>query len=153
MRSQWRAEMRAAAGTGTGVRKGAAAEPGRELSLPAQVSKLSLVREHAHRAAAAFGLDEDRCFEFAFAVNEAVTNAIRHGSPDDRGHIHLSFLAGDDHLTFAVRDYGNFTPPTGDRATSLERGRGFELMTRLMDAVQLCVTAGSTTVRLSKARP
>jgi anti-sigma regulatory factor (Ser/Thr protein kinase) len=121
-----------------------------ELRLPAQASELAAAREYAHEAAAAFGLDDDRCYEFAFAVNEAVTNAIRHGKPDEHGDIHLSVFADEDRLTFAVCDCGTFAASTFDRVASSERGRGFALMTRLMDAVQLCAAPGSTTVRLSK---
>jgi anti-sigma regulatory factor (Ser/Thr protein kinase) len=123
-----------------------------ELSLPAEPAKLVMAREYAQQAATAFGLDGDRSYEFVFAVNEAVTNAIRHGAPDERGHIMLSVLSEGDRLTFAVRDYGTFTAREEDREELAEGGRGFALMTRLMDAVQLCVAPGSTTVRLSKAR-
>jgi len=121
-----------------------------ELRLPAEPSQLAAARAYAHRAAAAFGLDADRCYELAFAVNEAVTNAIRHGKADEQGCIHLSVLVDGDRLTFAVRDYGTFAASTFDRVTSSERGRGFALMTGLMDAVQLCAAPGRTTVRLSK---
>jgi anti-sigma regulatory factor (Ser/Thr protein kinase) len=120
-----------------------------ELRLAAQPSKLGVAREYARQAAAAFGLDADRCYEFVFAVNEAVTNAIRHGRPDEHGQIHLSVLVDGDRLMFTVRDYGTFAASAFDRVTSSERGRGFALMTRLMDAVQLCAAPGSTTVRLS----
>jgi anti-sigma regulatory factor (Ser/Thr protein kinase) len=123
-----------------------------ELRLPALPAKLGVAREYAQQAAVAFGLDADRCYEFAFAVNEAVTNAIRHGAPDEHGHIHLSFLAEGDRLTVAIRDYGTFSGFAPGCATSTEYGRGFALMTRMMDAVQLSVGSGSTTVRLSKAR-
>lgn len=123
-----------------------------ELRLPAQPAKLSTAREFAHQAAVAFGLDADRCYEFAFAVNEAVTNAIRHGRPDVHGHIHLSVSTAGDRLTFAVRDYGTFSGYAPIGAMGADRGRGFMLMTRVMDAVQLCVGCGNTTVRLSKAR-
>jgi serine/threonine-protein kinase RsbW len=123
-----------------------------ELRLPAQPAKLGVAREYAHRAAAAFGLDADRCYEFVFAVNEAVTNAIRHGCPDAHGHIHLSVVADDDRLTFAVRDYGTFCGCAPIGAMGADRGRGFVLMARVADAVQLCVGGGNTTVLLSKAR-
>jgi anti-sigma regulatory factor (Ser/Thr protein kinase) len=123
-----------------------------ELRLPAQPAKLGLAREYAHQAAAAFGLDADRCYEFAFAVNEAVTNAIRHGSPDTHGHIHLSVCTHGDRLTLAVRDYGTFSGYAPIAAMGADRGRGFVLMARVMDAVQLCIGSGNTTVRLSKAR-
>lgn len=121
-----------------------------ELRLAAQPSQLAAAREYAHGAAVAFGLDEDRSYEFAFAVNEAVTNAIRHGSADEHGDIHLSMHVDGDRLTFAVRDHGTFTASTFDRVTSSERGRGFALMACLMDAVQICAAPGSTIVRLSK---
>jgi anti-sigma regulatory factor (Ser/Thr protein kinase) len=124
----------------------------RELSLPAEPAKLAMAREYAQQAAAAFGLDHDRSCEFVFAVNEAVTNAIRHGAPDEHGHIALSVLGEGDRLTFAVRDYGTFAAREQDRDECAEGGRGFSLMTRMTDAVQLCVAPGNTTVRLSKAR-
>ncbi|MGA2452565.1 MAG: ATP-binding protein [Solirubrobacteraceae bacterium] len=123
-----------------------------ELRLPARPSKLGVAREYVHEAAAAFGFDADRCYELAFAVNEAVTNAIRHGRPDAQGHIHLSVRAHGDLLTVAVRDYGTFVASAVGGAPTAESGRGFALMARMMDAVQLCVSPGSTTVRLSKAR-
>ena len=126
--------------------------PASDLLLPAQPSKLGRAREYAREAAAAFGLDEECSYEFAFAVNEAVTNAIRHGHPDDHGHIHLSVLMEGDRLTLSVRDFGTFTVSPAASAPAGERGRGFELMARLMDAVQLSVSPGSTTVLLSKAR-
>jgi anti-sigma regulatory factor (Ser/Thr protein kinase) len=123
-----------------------------ELHLPARPAKLGAAREYAHEAAAAFGFDADRCYEVAFAVNEAATNAIRHGKPDEHGCIHLSARADGDRLTLAVRDCGTFVASAGDVDMLAESGRGFALMARLMDAVQLCVSSGSTTVRLSKAR-
>jgi serine/threonine-protein kinase RsbW len=123
-----------------------------DLCLPAQPAKLILAREYAHRAAAAFGLDADRCYEVVFAVNEAVTNAIRHGCPDAHGDIHLSVSADSDRLTLSVRDYGTFSGSAPIGGKDADRGRGFVLMARVMDAVQLCVGCGSTTVRLSKAR-
>ncbi|HEV3035226.1 MAG TPA: ATP-binding protein [Solirubrobacteraceae bacterium] len=126
--------------------------PASELHLPARPAKLGAARQYAHEVAAAFGFDSDRCYEIAFAVNEAATNAIRHGKPDEHGCIHLSALADGDRLTLAVRDCGTFVACAGATDALAESGRGFALMERLMDAVQLCVSCGSTTVRLSKAR-
>jgi anti-sigma regulatory factor (Ser/Thr protein kinase) len=94
-----------------------------ELRVPARASKLGAARDFAHEAAAAFGFDAERCFEFAYAANEAVTNAIRHGRPDEHGHIHVSVLADDERLTLTVRDYGTFAgvPPAG--CAGAEHGR------------------------------
>lgn len=123
-----------------------------ELRLPARPANLDAARAYAHQAAATFGLDAGGCREFVFAVNEAVTNAIKHGAPDEQGQIQLTVLADGEFLTLSVRDYGTFAPADMHHTTTSESGRGFALMIRLMDAVQLSVAYGSTTVRLSKAR-
>ena len=123
-----------------------------ELHIPARRSELASARRYAGEVAAAFGLDADSCYEFVYAVNEAVTNAIRHGAADERGMIHLSFHAEADRLTFTVRDRGTFVAPAVDSNETSERGRGLALMADLADEVQLHIEPGSTTVRLSKAR-
>jgi stage II sporulation protein AB (anti-sigma F factor) len=128
-----------------------------ELGLPAELSQLAVARKFATQAAAAFGLDGDGCYEFVYAVNEAVTNAIRHGLPDERGLIHVSVSDEADRLTCVVRDCGTFIPPPEGLAASsepaAEQGRGLMLMQILMDEVQLRTAPGSTTVYLSKVRP
>jgi stage II sporulation protein AB (anti-sigma F factor) len=128
----------------------------RELSVPAQLSQLANARGFAARAAAECGLDGDGCYEFAYAVNEAVTNAIRHGLPDEGGLIRLSITLDAERVTCAVRDWGTFTPPaqdvTGRSGAGVEHGRGFALMKKLMDEVHLQAAPGGTTVYLSKAR-
>lgn len=124
-----------------------------ELHLPARRSELGAARKYARDRAAAFGLDPDNCHDFVCAVNEAVTNAIRHGASDERGLIHLSIVADANRLTFAVRDCGTFVMPVLDDAMSSEHGRGLALMATLVDEVQLEIEPGGTTVRLSKARP
>jgi anti-sigma regulatory factor (Ser/Thr protein kinase) len=129
-----------------------------ELWLAAQPSQLVRAREFAHEAATAAGFDADGCYDFTFAANEAVTNAIRHGRPDEHGRIHLSVLADGQCLTLSVRDYGTFVMPiavaTGDTVATLsaDSGRGFTLMGAMMDAVELCVSSAGTTVRLTKGR-
>lgn len=123
-----------------------------ELRLPAQPSQLSVARRYAAEAATAFGFDPDGCYEFVYAVNEAVTNAIRHGAPDEQGLIRLSIAADADRLTFAVRDCGTFVISTPDAATRSECGRGLALMANLVDEVQLRIEPRSTTISLAKAR-
>lgn len=123
-----------------------------ELTLVARASELAHAREYARRAAAALGFDAESCGDIVCAFNEAVTNAIRHGRPDESGHIRLSASDDGRRLTLAVRDYGTFVVPVTGAAPHAEGGRGFPLMTALMDTVELCVESASTTVRLSKAR-
>jgi len=123
-----------------------------ELHIPARRSELGAARRYAGEVAEAFGLDADGCYEFVYAVNEAVTNAIRHGASDEQGMIHLSIVADADRLTFAVSDRGTFAMPVMDSAETSEHGRGLALMASLVDEVELCIEPGGTTVRLSKAR-
>jgi anti-sigma regulatory factor (Ser/Thr protein kinase) len=123
-----------------------------ELSLPALASELGRARAYARAATVAFGFDEERCEDVVCAFNEAVTNAIRHGRPDVHGRIHLSVRDDGERLTLAVCDHGTFAVPPEGTAPRSEGGRGFPLMTALMDTVELCVEAAGTTVRLSKAR-
>jgi anti-sigma regulatory factor (Ser/Thr protein kinase) len=118
--------------------------------LPAQPSGLRVARAYAHEAGLAFGLDADACHDFALAANEAVTNAIRHGAPDEHGHIHLSVAADAGRLTFSVRDHGSFSARSPATTTIGEGGRGMSIMASLMDEVQICITPESTTVQLCK---
>jgi anti-sigma regulatory factor (Ser/Thr protein kinase) len=124
-----------------------------ELHVLARRSELGVARKYAEDVAAAFGLDPDSRYEFVYAVNEAVTNAIRHGASDEEDMIHMSIVADADRLTFAVRDRGTFPMPATDNGESPESGRGLALMASLVDEVHLQIDPGGTTVRLSKVRP
>ena len=61
-----------------------------ELHVLARRSELGIARKYAEDVAAAVGLDADSRYEFVYAVNEAVTNAIRHGASDEEDMIHMS---------------------------------------------------------------
>jgi anti-sigma regulatory factor (Ser/Thr protein kinase) len=124
-----------------------------ELLLPARRAELAVARKYAADFAEAFGLEPDDSYDFVLAVNEAVTNAVRHGASDDRGMIHLSIVADAERLTFAVRDSGTFAMPVMDGPVNSDGGRGLALMASLVDEVQLEIDPGGTTVRLSKVRP
>ncbi len=120
------------------------------LRLPASPSQLGRARAFAHEAAEACGLGADRAFELVHAVNEAVTNAIRHGAPDEHGLIHLHASACGRRLTIAVRDFGRFAMPAPQRPEPAEGGRGMALIARFTDHAAISVHAGATVVLLSK---
>jgi anti-sigma regulatory factor (Ser/Thr protein kinase) len=124
-----------------------------ELHVLARRSELGVARKYAEDVAAAFGLDADSRYEFVYAVNEAVTNAIRHGASDEEDMIHMSISTDAERLTFAVRDKGTFVMPDPDAGEVSEGGRGLALMASLVDEVDVHIDPGGTTVRLSKARP
>jgi anti-sigma B factor antagonist len=124
----------------------------RELWLAADPTELAETRRLADEAAASYGLKEPERFAFAFAVNEAVSNAIEHGSPSPEGTIRLLFTEEMDALVFRVQDYGAFTPAAGTHDQPSSRGRGLVLMATMVDELNLCRGSTGTLVRLSKRR-
>jgi serine/threonine-protein kinase RsbW len=123
-----------------------------ELHVLARRSELGVARKYAEDTAAAFGLDSDGRYEFVYAVNEAVTNAIRHGASDEEDMIHMSIAADADRLMFCVRDRGTFVMPEVEVDENAPGGRGLALMASLVDEVDLHIDPGGTTVRLTKLR-
>jgi anti-sigma regulatory factor (Ser/Thr protein kinase) len=124
-----------------------------ELRLRADSSRLRTARRHVESAAARVGLDSASSSQFVYAVNEAVTNAIRHGAPDAQGLIKLRTVIEDERLTVHVHDSGDFVAPTVPPGPRADHGRGFMLMARFSDEVRLNVRPGATTVTLSVERP
>jgi anti-sigma regulatory factor (Ser/Thr protein kinase) len=124
----------------------------RELRLPALPAQLVIARGHVERAARTVGFDDRATHEIVFAVNEAVTNAIRHGTPDEAGTIGLIIEGDCEGLTLLVSDSGSFVPSVPDGGLMAEQGRGFVYMASLMDAVDLTRTPEGTVVRLRKRR-
>jgi serine/threonine-protein kinase RsbW len=124
----------------------------REIRVPASASGLARVRECVDVAAAKFGLDDAARRELVFAVNEAATNAIRHGAPDRDGMIVLRLATEDGCLSVSVSDRGVFVGDTERPDPLAESGRGFTLMYRLVDEIQLSISRAGTTLRLAKRR-
>jgi len=98
-----------------------------------------------------FGLDDADSFDVVLAVHEAVSNAMRHGAPDERGHIRLEASVGDECLTFKIHDSGEFRQPE-PTAPDADHGRGLEMIGVLMDEVVITIGPAGTTVRLSRMR-
>ncbi|MFY1672763.1 ATP-binding protein [Plantactinospora sp. WMMB334] len=102
----------------------------------------------------AAGLTGERLDDFVTAVNEAMTNAIRHGG--GRGEMRL-WRRG--HLVCEVRDRGpGFADPLPHLPSSRPRpsangGMGLWLARELADTVELHSSADGVRVRLSMAVP
>jgi anti-sigma regulatory factor (Ser/Thr protein kinase) len=122
----------------------------REVWLVADPTELAEMRRLADEAAASYGLKEPERFAFAFAVNEAVSNAIEHGSPSPEGTIHIRFSEEDDALVFRVRDYGKFASRGKLPDEPSSRGRGLALMATMVEELGLCRGSTGTLVRLTK---
>jgi anti-sigma regulatory factor (Ser/Thr protein kinase) len=136
-----------------GARTSAPALLRRELALSAHPAELARARRFFDAAAADFGLDERGRYQLTTAANEAVSNAIRHGTPFPEGVIYLGAGAEDDRLVCSVHDAGSFELLGGeDQDLVAEDGRGFPLMNLLVDEVALETGSEGTIVRLSKQR-
>jgi anti-sigma regulatory factor (Ser/Thr protein kinase) len=124
-------------------------EPGRELEVPAELERLHEAREWANQVAVDHGLSEDDCFQVKLAMSEAVTNAIIHGSDVDTDVVRLCACKAPAGLVFEVSDPGRQN--TGDSVARLdEGGRGLELVSMVMDQVQLVRREEGGTLRFSK---
>ena len=122
----------------------------RALSIPARLERLAEVREFVDHAASAAGFAEAERYEVKLALNEAVTNAIRHGSesPDDRVEILVS--EHDGQLDLSVADSGVFVHRFELRRHLPEGGRGLAFIAELMDGLEVCPEYEGTTIRFSK---
>ena len=123
-----------------------------EVWLAAEPAELAETRRLADEVGASYGLQADDRFAFTFAVNEAVSNAIEHGSPSPEGTVQVRFTQERDALVCCVRDYGQFTPRPAAQDELGTRGRGLAFMASMVDRVDLCRGSTGTLVRLSKRR-
>jgi anti-sigma regulatory factor (Ser/Thr protein kinase) len=123
-----------------------------ELHVLPRASELPRARGFADAAAERFGLSPRERFDFKLAASEAVANAIEHGRACSDGTIHLWITERPRRLTFGVRDAGRFVPKPATNNPLIDRGRGFMMMSGLVDAVALSRVDGHTHVELSKHR-
>jgi anti-sigma regulatory factor (Ser/Thr protein kinase) len=124
----------------------------RELHVLPVPSELARARSFADAAARRFGLDERERYDFKLAASEAVSNAMEHGRPCSDGTIHLWVSDRPRRLTLGVRDAGRFVPKPAAADPLRDRGRGFVMMSGLVDVVALSRVDGHTHLELSKHR-
>lgn len=125
----------------------------RKLSLPADLAHLSEARRFAEEAAAEYGFESGERQQVKLAANEAVANAIEHGSSRVADEVVVRALEEDDALAIYVNDHGNFVPRMLHRGAMPERGRGLAFMDLLMDEVEVRPSSSGTEVRLLKRLP
>jgi anti-sigma regulatory factor (Ser/Thr protein kinase) len=135
-----------------GDSRGAPAPVSRLLHLPAEPAALVNARQYISEEALACGLDGTDHYQFVYAFNEALTNAIKHGVPDGLGMITVSVAYDSDALTVTVYDPGRANT-VQTRAPEGEGGRGLGLMLAMTDALNIQSDESGTTVSLSKRLP
>jgi anti-sigma regulatory factor (Ser/Thr protein kinase) len=113
---------------------------------------VTALRHSVSRHAAAAGLAGQRLQDFVLAVNELITNAVRHGG--GRGHLRL--WCRDGVIWGEVSDRGPGMPdpaPDGGRLppTSAVGGRGLWLARRMSDTITIDTGPLGTVARVAAA--
>jgi anti-sigma regulatory factor (Ser/Thr protein kinase) len=122
----------------------------RAISLEADPQRLGEAREWARDVAQQAGLDEPDCFQVRLAMSEAVANAIQHGSRDSRDRIEIEAFQRDGLLVFEVTDTGTFVAPTRRSTHEDESGRGLDVLSMIMDDVEMTSRNGGSVLRFAK---
>lgn len=108
---------------------------------------LGAIRSVLRTAARMSGLPDERVEAFVCAVNEVVTNSIRHG----QGPAEFALWSADDALICEVTDSGRIRDPFAGRvapALGDTSGRGLWLVNHLCDLVQVRGPSSGTCVRM-----
>lgn len=124
----------------------------RELTLPAELSKLPQARAFAEASAIDFGFSDETAFQIKAAASEAAANAIEHGSGGPADEVKLEAVAENGSFVLYVRDSGRFRPRTREPGDLPERGRGLDFLGLMMDEVDVRPGRDGTVVRMLKRR-
>lgn len=116
------------------------------------LQRVTWLRHVVASCAGECGLSGDRLDDFVLAVNELLTNAVRHGGGAGR----LRLWRDEAAVVCEVSDTGDGLDPgwrgNGDRPPlDTPGGWGLWLVERLADAVQVDTGAGGTSVRIRSA--
>jgi serine/threonine-protein kinase RsbW len=114
-----------------------------ELRLDADVASLAHVRRHMRRRLAVLGADDPCVHDLVQAVDEWVTNVIRHGYRGERGPVTVAVERVGDDAVVTIRDAApDFDPatappfdPSSPIASRRPGGMGIHLMHELTDGM------------------
>lgn len=119
---------------------------------------MSVVQEQVIAAAAAHHYPEASMFAIRLALEEAISNAFRHGNKlDPRLHVDVSWSVGPHSISITVEDQGEgFDPeslpdPTDESRLDLPSGRGVLLINAYMTEVHY--SNRGTRVTMTYKRP
>lgn len=111
-----------------------------QMRLASDPRLLAVVRSTVSELAAAMGFEEGQCRRITLAVDEALSNVIRHAYKNECNHeIELHCQAQADCLEFIFVDRGEPVDPARICAQPLDKvalgGRGTHLIRQIMDEV------------------
>jgi len=122
-----------------------------EVVIPNDTRYLHMVTNLTRSASLLAGFPKKTCEQMALAVDEAVTNVIRHSYASQGGHeIQIGYTVTADALRIDIRHGGNQVDLTAVEKPDLEKyiaerrrgGLGLTLMNKLMDRVEFDQGAG-----------
>jgi len=122
-----------------------------ELTLPAELKSLAVVKEQLTAAIAAVGFVRDDSNRLKMCADELFTNAVQAGGPE----IKVIIETGKDDLLLTIINAGRIENVTGMPGAEATRGRGIELTKRMMDDFLLLSTNEKViaTIRKVKVTP
>jgi len=128
-----------------------------EIKILSDSAELTRVRQEAEAFAIQAGLDEPGAGRVVLAVDEALTNIIRHAyAGRDDGPIEISMRVSGLELSIVIRDYGQVVHPAAIRSRDLDDvrpgGLGVHIMHECMDKVTYAPAdqGGGTVLTMSK---
>jgi anti-sigma regulatory factor (Ser/Thr protein kinase) len=116
------------------------------LDLPAWPRELAALRGAAREWLARVGVVDQAADDCVIAVNEAAANTIEHAYGLRDAHFAVRGHRAGGVVVFEVSDHGNWRAAHA----APDRGRGLDLIRRLMDEVDVQAGSTGTTVRLSR---
>jgi serine/threonine-protein kinase RsbW len=137
----------------------AASEPLKlQMRLASDPRLLKAVRSIVSELAAAAGFGDRQCRSITLAVDEALSNVIRHAYKNQCDHeIELDFQAWEDCVEFIFVDRGEPVDPARICSHPLDDaslgGRGTHLIRQIMDEVSYERLPAQNRLRLKKYRP
>ncbi|MEO1236188.1 MAG: ATP-binding protein [Planctomycetota bacterium] len=133
-----------------------------KLRFPSKLGEVPAVQKAIVEAAEAAGFEEESLFAIRLALDEALTNAVRHGNASDPNKtVQVEFGVAGDELTVSIEDEGpGFNPddvpdPTAEENLNRPHGRGVMLMKAYMTDVHYNDRGNRVTLtkRLDCAQP
>jgi len=110
------------------------------MDIPSELSEAGRVEDRLLKAVTRYGYSKACVFGIRLALEEGLSNAIKHGNRGDRHKsVEVSFDVNDERVLICIRDQGEgFDPsavpdPTADENLEKPSGRGIMLMRAYMD--------------------
>ena len=129
-----------------------------QFRIPADDKYVPTIRKAIQSIASNLGFSKEVSEDIELSVDEALANAIYHGSPQSKTNsVVVVCKVCDEKLMIEVRDEGpGFEPPKSNGSSEgelwSEHGRGLRLIYNLMDNVNIRKTPKGSRIRMVKDR-